>query len=123
MYFQSEKKTVSVLTRWLCQKPADLDRHCFLHEKSPDLYLHGFLNKKPSDLDLHGFLTRKYAGAAGSKLNSYILFEYIHMYHCIYVLCIFVSNQRILKDYCKSNSHMSQRQSQDYICFIFLQIH
>ena len=41
MYFQSEWKTVSVLTRWLC--------------------------KKPADLDLHVFLNRKYTGLAGSK--------------------------------------------------------
>ena len=29
MYFQSEWKTVWVLTRWFCQKPADLELQCF----------------------------------------------------------------------------------------------
>ena len=29
MYFQSESKTVWVLIRWLHEKPADLDLHCF----------------------------------------------------------------------------------------------
>ena len=30
MYFQSEWKTMSILIRWLHQKPADQDLYCFL---------------------------------------------------------------------------------------------
>ena len=35
MYFQSEWKTVWIQFRWLRQKPADLDPHCFQNKIYP----------------------------------------------------------------------------------------
>ena len=36
MYIQSERKTVWILIRWFCQKPADRDLQCFQKRINPD---------------------------------------------------------------------------------------